>query len=140
MINETKVRVTYKDTDQMGVVYYGNYFTWQEIGRTELLRSLGYTYKQMEEEKVLLPVIEATCRYKHPARYDDMVLIKTRIAELSPVRIVFYYEMMNESGDILLAFGSTSHAFVNEAGRPINLKKRNPEVWEIVSQAVGKSE
>ena len=82
-----------QETDQMGVVYHANYLTWFEIGRTELIRSLGYPYRKIEEKGLLLPVTEADLKFKKPARYDDLVGIYTRVSQMSNVRLQFAYEI-----------------------------------------------
>ncbi|MFC5451951.1 acyl-CoA thioesterase [Paenibacillus aestuarii] len=87
------LRVRYEETDQMGVVYHANYLTWFEIGRTELIRELGYPYRKIEEKGLLLPVIEAEAKFKKPARYDDLIGIYTRVGEASSIRIDFQYEI-----------------------------------------------
>lgn len=130
--NETIVRVLYRDTDQMGVVYYANYLVWFEVGRTEFLRELGISYKVLEQNDLLLPVIETYCKYKQPARYDDELKIITRLDSLKEVKIGFYYQVFHlERGD-LLAYGETVHAFLNKKGKPIALKKHNPFLWKIL--------
>ena len=93
---ETTVRVRYAETDQMGFVYYGNYFTWFEVGRVELCRQLGFAYKQMEiEDDSFIVVAEASCRYKRPARFDDLLTIRTRVMEAQRRTIRFGYEILN---------------------------------------------
>ncbi len=94
----TKVRVRYAETDQMGIVYYANYLVWFEIGRVELLRSLGLAYSQLEiEHECILPVIEASCRYRSPARYDDEIQIETRPALLRGSVIKFAYQICRKA-------------------------------------------
>ena len=111
----TEVRVRYAETDQMGIVYYANYLVWFEIGRVELLRALGLTYSQLEiENQCILPVVEASCRYRAPARYDDEILIESRPALLhGPVLKFAYriYRKANQEGNEreLLAEGETVH-------------------------------
>jgi len=110
----TKLRVRYAETDQMGVVYYSNYFVWCEIGRVEFLRALGFTYKSMEvEDACMLPVVEASCRYKASARYDDEVLIETRVTGLRQSVIKFAYRMLRAETGELLAEAETVHVVVN---------------------------
>ncbi|RUM89465.1 MAG: acyl-CoA thioesterase [Thermodesulfatator sp.] len=110
-------RVIYGDTDCGGVMYYGNYLRLFEIGRTELLRSAGLTYRQIEEGRgLILPVVEVQVRYKAPARYDDLLAIETRLAEVRPHRVRFEYLVSSEEGR-LLATGHTVHAPVNREGR-----------------------
>lgn len=133
MSGDCKIRVRYQETDQMGVVYYGNYFTWFEVGRTELLRSTGSSYREMESTGVFLPVVEATCHYKSPARYDDLLTIKTSISKLSVARIVFAYTMVGEDGRLVVE-GSTTHAFVSSEGKPLNVAKKSPRMWELMKE------
>ena len=98
---ETRIRVRYGETDQMGYVYYGRYAEYYEVGRTEMIRQLGMTYRYMEEKGVLLPVVNLTINYKRPARYDDLITIKTTLREMPTARITFHYEIFNEAGDLL---------------------------------------
>jgi acyl-CoA thioester hydrolase len=114
MPTTTEVRVRYAETDQMGIVYYANYLVWFEIGRVELLRSLGLTYSQLEtDHQRILPVIEATCRYKSPARYDDRILIETELSLLRGSVIKFAYRILRLGADgeepKFLAEGETVH-------------------------------
>jgi len=116
----TQVRVRYAETDQMGIVYYANYLVWFEIGRVELLRSLGLAYSQLEiEHECILPVIEASCRYRAPARYDDEILIETRPALLRGSVIKFAYQIWRKANQKekqreLLAEGETVHVVCDD--------------------------
>ena len=132
--NETTVRVRYKDTDQMGVAYYANYLVWFEVGRTEMMRSLELPYREFEKSSLFLPVLKAYCEYKHSARYDDELTIITFLGSLENVRITFNYEI-RRNGEYL-AGGYTEHAFVNEKGRPVALKKKNPFLWNRLCSAL----
>ena len=118
------VRVRYAETDNMGVVYYANYFVWFEVGRCELLRSLGWTYREMEREGLFLPVISAQCDYRQPARYDDTLEIRTSGALVSPVRMEFHYRVVRAEDHALSAEGRTVHAAVDDRGRPRRLPER----------------
>jgi acyl-CoA thioester hydrolase len=118
------VRVRYAETDQMGVVYYANYFVWFEVGRCELLRTLGWTYREMEADGYMLPVIDAACEYRQPARYDDELEIRTEGSLVSPVRVEFRYTVVRRGDDTVVASGRTSHAALNKAGRPCRLPDR----------------
>jgi acyl-CoA thioester hydrolase len=128
-VSTTVLRVRYAETDQMGVVYYANYFVWFEVARGELLRTLGWTYREMEASGVLLPVIDASCEYLRPARYDDDVEVRTQGALLSPVRMSFDYEVHVTGQDGLVAKGRTVHAAVDRNGRPCRLPERIAEVF-----------
>jgi acyl-CoA thioester hydrolase len=118
------LRVRYGDTDRMGFAYYARYLHWFEIGRAELIRSLGMTYRQVEEAGVSLPVLEAVCRYLKPARYDDALAIETAVAGLGRASVRFAYRVVREEDGVLLARGSTEHCFMDPEGRPV----RAPEV------------
>ena len=119
---ETRLRVRYAETDQMGVVYYANYLVWMEVGRVELCRALGFNYSDMErEDGVLLAVAEACCRYLSPARYDDEVIVKTWIEEANTRMATFAYEMRLAEGDRKLATGHTRHIFVDREMRRARL-------------------
>ena len=108
----------------MGVVYYANYLVWFEVARADLLRSLGWTYREMESAGVSLPVIEAHCDYERPARYDDEIEVRTEGQMLSPVRMQFNYVVVRRADGVVAAAGHTVHAAVNPAGRPCRLPAR----------------
>jgi acyl-CoA thioester hydrolase len=116
--------VRYAETDKMGVVYYANYFVWFEVGRADLLRSLGWTYREMEHAGIALPVIAAECDYRRPARYDEEIEIRTRGRMLSPVRMEFTYEVARRDDDTVVAAGRTVHAALDPAGKPCRLPER----------------
>ncbi|MBD3749102.1 MAG: acyl-CoA thioesterase [Sphingobacteriales bacterium] len=109
---ETKIRVRYADTDQMGYMYYGNYAAFYEVARTEMLRSLGMTYKSMETDGVMMPVLELKTKYIKPALYDEEIRIKVIINKMPGVRILFQYELFNEK-DELINIGETTLVFVD---------------------------
>ncbi len=122
------VRVRYAETDKMGVAYYANYLVWFEVGRTEWLRATGWSYRSMEENGVGLPVIEAHCTYKQPARYDDELEVRTTGLLLSAVRVAFDYEVVRCGDAVVVATGRTVHAAVDRAGRPTRLPPRITEL------------
>jgi acyl-CoA thioester hydrolase len=111
-ICETTLRVRYAETDQMAVVYHSNYLIWFEVGRVELLRQLGFSYLEMETDGMNLPVVEVKCRYKHPARYDDELTIRTRLAQMRESLLRFHYEVLRKSDGLLLAEGESVHVVV----------------------------
>ena len=120
----SKLRVRYAETDQMGVVYYANYFVWFEIARTNLLRDTGWSYRDMEGEGYVLPVVEAYCTYERSAKYDDELEIRTTGIALSLVRVRFDYEVVRPADDVRLATGHTVHASLDRNGRPCRLPER----------------
>lgn len=114
--NETQVRVRYGESDRMGYAYYGNYPLYYEVGRTEMLRTLGLSYKEMEDSGIILPVIELTTKYLSPAYYDDLLTVKTYLKELPSVRIRFEYEIYNSAGE-KINYGETTLVFTNAVTR-----------------------
>ena len=111
--NETEQRVYYADTDHGGVVYYSNYLKWFEIGRTEILRQLGFNYADFEKNCMIAPVVEVKCNYKGPAVYNDLIIIKTTIDNIGNSSIKFNYEIINKKSSKLLAEGYTVNVFVD---------------------------
>jgi len=111
--HETKIRVRYGETDQMGIVYHGNYAQYLEIGRIEWLRSYGISYKKMEEQGVMLPVISLSLNYKKPAGYDDEIYVKTRLVKTPTATIEFDFEILNKDGEII-TFAKVILAFINK--------------------------
>lgn len=149
----TSFRVRYQESDQMGVVYHANYLNWFEIGRTEMIRELGFTYRGMEEEGVLLPVVDLDIHYKSPARYDDHVTVFTRMTQFSPLRIHYEYEVRRlnkEENDLLstigmgldrlpgheLVTGSTRHVWVNKDWKPARLDKCAPKLYDALRSSL----
>jgi acyl-CoA thioester hydrolase len=123
------LRVRYAETDKMGVVYYANYFVWFEVARTDLLRALGWSYREMEQAGVSLPVIAAHCDYLRPARYDDELEVRTEGRLLSPIRLEFTYQVRLAGGASLAASGKTVHASLDASGRPCRLPERIREAF-----------
>jgi acyl-CoA thioester hydrolase len=113
------VRVRYADTDQMGMAYHGNYLRWFEVGRTEMLRARGMSYREVEEAGIRMPVLEARCVYLKPARYDDELAIETLLTELGRASMRFEYRVVRVGDGELLARGMTRHCFLDPAGRPV---------------------
>jgi len=124
----------------MGVVYYANYLVWFEVARTEWLRDAGWTYREMEREGLSLPVIEARCEYRQPARYDDEIEIQTRATALTPVRVRFDYRIVRPPDTALLAEGHTVHACMGAGGRPCRLPSRVAELLDRPAQAAPASQ
>lgn len=122
---ETKLRVRYAETDQMGVVYHSNYIIWFEVGRVEMLRSLGFTYREMEkQEGTHIAVVDVRCRFKAPALYDDSVIVRTRLLNVRGSLLHFGYEVLREAGGALLAEGETVHLVVDAEFKRIPLPEK----------------
>jgi len=136
-VYESRLRVRYAETDQMGVVYHSNYIIWFEVGRVEMLRSLGFTYREMEQQDgTHLAVVEARCRFKAPALYDDLILIRTRLVNVRDSLLHFTYEVVRDEDGALLAEGETIHLVVDAEFKRMALpeKYRGPFL-----RAAGKS-
>jgi acyl-CoA thioester hydrolase len=111
---ETRLRVRYAETDQMGVVYYANHYIWMEVARVELCKASGFNYRDIErQDGIFMAVAESNCRYHAPARFDDEIVVKTWIGEANSRTVTIHYEMRLAEGDVLLATGHTRHVFVN---------------------------
>jgi len=123
--HQTSLRVRYAETDQMGVVYYANYLVRMEVGRVELVRALGLQYKDLEEsEGLYLSVVEANCRYRYPARYDQEIVVATRIAKVGSRMVEFGYRISSIEPERLLAEGFTRHIWLNREWKPTSLPER----------------
>jgi acyl-CoA thioester hydrolase len=122
---ETRLRVRYAETDQMGVVYYANYLIWMEVGRAEYCRSSGIRYRDMEiDDEILLTVVEVNCRYRSPAMYDQEVVIRTWIEESNPRMVRFGYEMSEAAAQRPLVTGGTKHIFCGRDRKPRKLPEK----------------
>jgi acyl-CoA thioester hydrolase len=132
--HDTTVRVRYAETDQMGVVYHANYLVWFEVGRVELMRALGVEYKKMEsEDDCHIVVADAHCRYERSARYDEVVRIRTHIAESRNRIVKFAYQVFRDADGELLATGDTTHIICGSNGRP----KLLPQKYRVLLAAMG---
>lgn len=123
-------RVRYAETDQMGVVYHANYANWFEIGRTELIRELGISYKEIEQRGLLLPLTQLNIQFLQPAKYDDLVQIHTSIADYTAVKLNFNVKVTLE--DRILVQGETNHVWVNRNFKPVRINKEFPELYKLL--------
>ena len=131
--HRTSYRVIYGDTDNMGQAYYGNYFRWFEIGRSEMFRFLGLPYKAVEEKGIFLPVAESYCKYATPARYDDVLVIETSLDSKLKAGVKFDYKIFQEDGRTLIAEGYTKHPCVSREGKVV----RPPQfLREVIAKIV----
>ena len=137
-VNETRLRVRYAETDQMGVVYHSNHFIWFEVGRVELLRQLGFSYRDMEsQDNRFIAVAEAKCRYRAPARYDEEILVRTKLLNVRESVVHFGYELRRATDGTLLAEGETTHIVTDAAMRIAALPDKYLKVFR---EAVGKQD
>ena len=132
---EIKIRVRFSETDKMGITWHGNYFSWFEMGRTELLRNVGLSYRDLEESGTMFAVVSAECSYKHPAIYDDVLTLKTRIRRVTPIRIEHEYYLYRDS--LLLAVGKTVLASVDTEGK---IKPIPSSIITLFSEQNGKED
>jgi acyl-CoA thioester hydrolase len=131
--HDAVVRVRYAETDQMGVVYHANYLVWFEVGRVELMRALGFEYKRMEmEDDCRIVVADVHCRYHHSAKYDEVLRIRTRIAESRNRVVKFSYEVIRDSDGRVLANGETTHVICGNNGRPKVMPKKYGAVFNSI--------
>jgi acyl-CoA thioester hydrolase len=129
-VNETRIRVRYAETDQMGVVYHSNHFIWFEVGRVELLRQFGFSYKDMErDDDCFIAVVDAQCRYRAPVHYDDEVIVRTYLKHVREKMIHFGYELRNAETGKLLAEGETTHIVANAMMKPRALPEKYLKVF-----------
>jgi len=122
--SEINVRVRYQETDQMGIVYYSNYFVYFEMGRIEFLRDFGISYAEIEKENIFLAVVEAHCKYKSPAVFDDILVIKTFLSKMKYARIEFSYEVRRVNEETLIAEGSTILACIGVTKKPMVIPEK----------------
>lgn len=133
---ETRIRVRYAETDQMGVVYHANHFVWFEVGRVELLRQIGFSYRDMEQaDQCFIAVVDARCRYKAPARYDDEILVRTHLKNIRESVIHFGYELVRAADNLLIAEGETTHIVT---GPDMKMKSLPEKYVASFRQAMGK--
>ena len=131
--SESKIIVRYAETDQMGVVHHAVYPIWYEVARTELIRTIGISYSEMERMGVMTPVSELTCHYSGSAFYEDELIVRARVIQLTPARVGFGYEIYRNGEEKPFHNGSTVHGWVDtKTFRPINMKKHYPDIYQAV--------
>ena len=131
-ITYSEIRVRYRETDQMSVAWHGNYIEWFEVARTDWLREQGLSYRELEGRGVLLPVLRVLCEYTSPARYDDILVIETKLLSYNGLRLVFSYTARSPQENLVIARGQTDHAFTNAALRPIRVARSEPEIHRFL--------
>ena len=130
-VSEVKIRVRYAETDQMGVVYHANHFVWFEVGRVEFLRHLGFSYKDMEQQDGChIAVVDARCRYKAPARYDDEVIVRTQLKNVRESLVHFGYELLRAADGLLLAEGETTHVVIDREMKKMAIPEKYMAIFK----------
>src|SRR5215831_250080 len=128
---EATVRVRYAETDQMGIAHHGNHFTWFEVGRVEWCRQHGFEYRQMEiEDDSFIVVAEVHCRYKKPARFDDLLVVRTRVADATRRTVAFEYDIVHKTSGDVIASGKTVHVICDRQGRPKSMPEKYRKYFE----------
>ncbi|MDD4370755.1 MAG: acyl-CoA thioesterase [Bacteroidia bacterium] len=131
---ETKLIARYSETDQMGIIHHSNYAVWFEAGRTDFLKKAGIPNKEIEEQGVLLPLYEMNCKFKSPARYEDEIIVKTKLEYIGKVRIVFSYQVLNAKDGSVLTTGETKHAWTNKSLKPVNAQLLIPDIYNVLCE------
>ena len=134
-ISSREIEVRYAETDQMGVVYHANYLIWMELGRTQLIKELGFSYAEMEKDGIISPVIDIQASYKKPLRYGETATVKTWVEEYDGFRSVYNYEIFNGEGQLALTASSRHVLVKRENFRPVSLKRTYPDWHEAYMQA-----
>lgn len=132
METQTEIIVRYAETDQMGIVHHSVYAVWFEAARTDFLKQSGMSYSEMEKKGLWMPVIGLECQFKSPAHYEDEIIIKTRIADMTHVKIKFAYDVINAKNSKLLVTGTTTHAFTTPNMKPIAVERKFPEICKAI--------
>lgn len=135
LVSSKEIEVRYAETDQMGVVYHANYIIWMELGRTSLIKELGFNYAEMEKDGIISPVMDIQASYKKPLRYGDTAKVKTWIEEYDGLRVVYGYEILTADGEIAVT-GESKHVCVKkDSFRPISIKRKYPDWHEAYEKA-----
>lgn len=130
MISETELTVRYAETDRMGIVHHSRYFPWFEVARTDWIKASGITYSQMEQMGIWLPLCESGARYKKGLQYEDEAVVRAKMTSITVARCRFAYEVYKKPEMELVVTGFTEHGFTDPSLKPLNLKKKFPEIWE----------
>ncbi len=135
--SQSKIIARYAETDQMGIIHHSVYPVWFEVGRTDFIKYLGYSYSQMEKDGIMLPLVSLNCVYLLPAKYEDELIIQTTISELKYSNITFSYEVIRVSDNAVIAKGSTVHAFVNANDfKVVSIKKKNLDIYNTLKNSM----
>ncbi len=134
--SETEFVVRYAETDQMGIVHHSNYPIWFEAGRTDFIKKMGLPYSKVEEMGFMLPLIGLKCNYKSASKYEDNIVVRTQLKEITPVRVVFYYEVYRKEEANPLATGETTHVWTDKALKPVNIKKHSDEIYQLLKKSI----
>lgn len=132
--SETKLTVRYVETDKMGIVHHSNYYPWFELARGDFIKKIGMKYSEMESLGLMMPLVESYCKYYEGAKYEDEIIIETSIEKITPVKVIFNYNVIRELDRKLLAKGKTTQTFIDKDFKIVNLKKKYSDLWEKMQQ------
>lgn len=132
--SETKLTVRYVETDKMGIVHHSNYYPWFELARGDFIKKIGMKYSEMESLGLMMPLVESYCKYYEGAKYEDEIIIETSIEKITPVKVIFNYNVIRELDGKLLAKGKTTQTFIDKDFKIVNLKKKYSDLWEKMQQ------
>jgi acyl-CoA thioester hydrolase len=135
LTHETNLRVRYAETDQMGIVHHSHYAVWFEVGRTEFTKKVGIPYSDIEERGARMPLIHLSCHFKSPAHYEDEVVVRTYLKNVTQTRMCFGYTVIHKDDGRLLCEGESQHVWTDQNLKPINLQKRLPDVFSLYKQS-----
>lgn len=130
--SKTDIVVRYAETDQMGIVHHSNYPIWYEAARTDFIKGIGMSYSDIEKKGYMLPLLELRSCYKGSAKYEDELLVITKIKQISFTRITFYYEIFKKSENVLINYGETLHVWTDKTLKPLNMKKCAPDIYSLM--------
>ncbi|MCI9052632.1 MAG: acyl-CoA thioesterase [Lachnospiraceae bacterium] len=136
MISRSKIKVRYAETDQMGIAHHSNYPIWYEVARTDLMKKMGMTYTQIEEQGLIVPLLELQCKYISAAYFEDNLIVEASLKNATAVKLEFEYAIFREGDEKPLNVGRTLHALVGKDLRPVNVKKEYPELYQKLISAV----
>lgn len=133
--SKTDIVVRYAETDQMGIVHHSNYPIWYEAARTDYIKGIGMSYSDVEKKGYMLPLLELKSCYKGSAKYEDELLVLTKIKQMSFTRVTFYYEIYKKSENVLINYGETMHVWTDKTLKPLNMKKCAPDIYNLMLRA-----
>jgi len=136
MISQSKITVRYAETDQMGIAHHSNYPIWYEVARNELIKKMGMSYRQLEGEGVIVPLVELQCKYLSAAYYEDKLIVEASLKSVSPVKLEFEYCIYREGEEKPINVGRTVHALVGKDFKPVNVRKMYPQIYQMLLSAM----
>ncbi|RYM06920.1 acyl-CoA thioesterase [Sporolactobacillus sp. THM7-7] len=139
-VSRTKIVARYSETDQMGIIHHSHYINWFEVARTDWIKEAGISYRTIEDEGLMMPVLNIDIHYHSPARFEDAVIVETSIKDYDSIKTRFSYRAIRESDERLLVDGTSTHCWTDLRLKPVSLRKKNPQLHRLILQATGISE